>query len=161
MDYIKPESVERISYVLYGCITCQFKSQWPMAKAGYRWQDIQEQKKFQDRTRKEIGPGRFEEMDACFLSTGNQTYGSVQFKIKGLYYVSSQRRAQLYGQGICKYTLNLSVVSGNMGPRGRNSHNFNKKASYKGKIWTVYLQIDRQYCEKLEPKIYKKLSQQI
>lgn len=71
-----------------------------------------------------IYPGRCDEMDAWYLSTGNIHVAECRLEYMGYLVISSQRRAYLYGQRICKYILYLSLVSGSMGLKGRTRPNF-------------------------------------
>lgn len=90
-----------------------------------RW-SIQEEKEFWERTRQEKSHrGRCEE----YPSTGNELCGIMLFKITSyLAYDSSQRRSQLYGQGLCKDILSLSLISASMGLVGRSRLSFTGKA---------------------------------
>jgi hypothetical protein len=51
----------------------QLTSLWPMAYAGNRRWVIQKEKEFWDRARWKSHPGRCEETDTWYLSTGSQT----------------------------------------------------------------------------------------
>jgi hypothetical protein len=57
--------VEKISFVLYGCISCQFRSLWPVTWSGNGTGDNWEEKEFEDRARhRKICPRKCEETDA-------------------------------------------------------------------------------------------------
>jgi hypothetical protein len=74
MDFL-----ERISYALYGCITCQLKNLWPIGKVRIEGGTSRRQKEFWDRARhvQEICPGRCDGTDTWYLSTVNHPHGRM------------------------------------------------------------------------------------
>ena len=60
------------------------KNLWPLGKGRLEGGTAGRQREFWDRARLEIHPGRYEQMDSQYLSTGNQPCGSIQIRTNGL-----------------------------------------------------------------------------